>query len=227
MSILKRKIVKIPVAEVIGIDELFGRMMNIDMENIPAKFQKTFNQTRELAYRHFTMECLFESYEIESMDKESIRLKNGIVLESELLPDIFGRSFELGLIVATLKGYDELDAAEENMLNKLFLDNWGTAFIERADKWIMQSIAKNLEQDGLYVTNSFSPGQNSIHIEMQTLIFDALDPGGIGVTLSDKFMMHPKKSVSGIFGIQREKDERSIRPCDLCERRDACPTAYA
>ena len=59
MSILKRKIVKIPVAEVIGIDELFGRMMNIDMENIPAKFQKTFNQTRELAYRHFTMECLF------------------------------------------------------------------------------------------------------------------------------------------------------------------------
>jgi hypothetical protein len=26
MSILKRKIVKIPVAEVIGIDELFGRM---------------------------------------------------------------------------------------------------------------------------------------------------------------------------------------------------------
>ena len=227
MSILKRKIVKIPVAEVIGIDELFGRMMNIDMENIPAKFQKTFNQTRELAYRHFTMECLFESYEIESMDKESIRLKNGIVLESELLPDIFGRSFELGFIVATLKGYDELDAAEENMLNKLFLDNWGTAFIERADKRIMQSIAKNLEQDGLYVTNSFSPGQNNIPIEMQTLIFDALDPGVIGVTLSDKFMMHPKKSVSGIFGIQREKDERSIRPCDLCERRDACPTAYA
>ena len=71
----------------------------------------------------------FESYEIESMDKESIRLKNGIVLESELLPDIFGRSFELGFIVATLKGYDELDAAEENMLNKLFLDNWGLSLI--------------------------------------------------------------------------------------------------
>ena len=226
MSILKRKIVKIPVAEVIGIDELFGRMMNIDMENIPAKFQKTFNQTRELAYRHFTMECLFESYEIESMDKESIRLKNGIVLESELLPDIFGRSFELGFIVATLKGYDELDAAEENMLNKLFLDNWGTAFIERADKWIMQSIARIWSKTA-FMSQILSARQNNIPIEMQTLIFDALDPGVIGVTLSDKFMMHPKKSVSGIFGIQREKDERSIRPCDLCERRDACPTAYA
>ncbi|MGI6733322.1 MAG: hypothetical protein ACOX4J_04010 [Anaerovoracaceae bacterium] len=227
MSILKRQTVKIPVAEVSGIDELFGRMMNIDMENIPAKFQKPFNQTRELAYRHFTMECLFESYEIESMDKGSIRLKNGILLESELLPDVFARSFELGFIVATLSGYDELDAAEDNMLTKLFLDNWGTAFIECADKWAIQFIAKNLENQNLFVTHSFSPGQNNIPIEMQTLIFDTLDPGAIGVTLSDRFMMHPKKSVSGIFGIQREKDERSIRPCDLCERRDNCPTAYA
>jgi hypothetical protein len=227
MSILKREIREIPVAEVNGIDQLFGRMMKIDMENIPAKFQKVFDQTREIAYRHFTMECLFESYEIESMDEESIRLENGIHLKSELLSEMFANSFELGFFVATLKGYDELDAAEDNMLRKLFLDNWGTAFIECGDKWAMQSIAKNLEEKNLFITHSFSPGQNDIPIEMQTLIFDGLDPGSIGVTLSDKFMMHPKKTVSGIFGIQKEKDERSIRPCDLCERRDTCPTAYA
>ncbi len=227
MNILDRQIVPIPVAETKGIDDLFGSMMKIDMENIPAKFRKTLEETKEIAYRQFTMQALFESFEIEEKDEKSIRLKNGILLESELLADIFRHSHALGFIVVALSGYDEVDAVEKHMLRKLFLDNWGTAFIERADKWIMQSIAKDLEQKGLYVTHSFSPGQNDIPIEMQTLIFQGLDPAAIGVTLSDKFMMHPKKTVSGIFGIQTEKDDRSVRPCDLCERRDTCPTAYA
>lgn len=227
MNILDRQIVPIPVGETNGIDELFGRMMKMDMENIPAKFRKAFDETRDIAYRQFTMKALFESFEIEEKNEETILLKNGTLLKSELLADIFRRSHALGFIVVTLNGYDEIDAAEEHMLRKLFLDNWGTAFIERADKWIMQSIAKDLEQKGLYVTHSFSPGQNGIPIEMQTLIFQELNPAAIGVTLSEKFMMHPKKTVSGIFGIQTEKDEKSVRPCDLCERRDTCPTAYA
>ena len=227
MYILERQIIEIPVSEVSRIDELFGQMMKIDVKNVPAKFGKVFDQTREIAYQHFTMECLFQSYRIETMDEETIALENGILLKSELLPKIFHRSFALGLIVVTLNGYDEIDAAEENMLRKLFLDNWGTAFIECGDKWAMQSIAKNLEQKNLFITHSFSPGQNDIPIEMQTLIFQGLNPEEIGVTLSEKFMMHPKKTVSGIFGIQNEKDEHSIRPCDLCERRDTCPTAYA
>lgn len=227
MNILNRQIVKIPISETKSIDELFGSMMKIDMENIPAKFRKTLGETRDIAYRQFTMQALFESFEIEKKDERTILLKNGILLESELLADIFRHSHALGFIVASLTGYDEVDAVEEHMLRKLFLDNWATAFIERGDKWIMQTIAKDLEQKDLYITHSFSPGQNDIPIEMQTLIFQGISPEAIGVTLSDKFMMHPKKTVSGIFGIQREKDEKSVRPCDLCERRDTCPTAYA
>jgi cobalamin-dependent methionine synthase I len=59
-----------------------------------------------------------------------------------------------------------------------------------------------LEDKGIYSTHSFSPGQNNIPMDMQTQIFQVLKPEEIGVTLNDKFMMHPKKSVSGIFGMQ-------------------------
>ena len=54
---------------------------------------------------------------------------------------------------------------------------------------------------------------------MQTPIFESLIPDEIGVSLNDKYMMHPKKSISGILGIKLQKDDR-IRPCDICERRD-------
>jgi len=227
MSTVKRQIIEIPVEQLKGMDQMFGRMMNMDIEQMPAKFKTAFNKTKEASYRHFRMKALFESFETESFEESQITLKNGVVLESKLMADIFRNSIELVFIVSTLEGYEELDEAEENMFLKVFLDTWGTAFIECGNTWAEQYIAKDLEDQGLYCTHSFSPGQLDIPMEMQALLFQVLKPEEIGVTMNDRFMMHPKKSVSGIFAIKTEEPENRIRPCDLCERRDTCPSARA
>lgn len=226
MGKITRKVVHIPADKLSGMDRMFGSMMNLDIENFPAKFKKAFDSTRESSFQNFTMRGVYESFEIADIEKDRIKLKNGLILESKLMADVFRKSFELVFLVVTVYGYDELDAAEDNMFLKLFLDNWGTAFIECANTWTEKTIARELEDEGLYCTYSFSPGQNDIPIEMQSMLFEALKPEEIGVSLSDRFMMHPKKSVSGIFGIQTERDENGIRPCDLCERKATCPNAY-
>lgn len=226
MSTVKKQIVEIPIQELNGMDRMFGRMLNLDLESLPAKYKNAFDQTRALSFQHFTMKGVYESFEVDRIEGDIIRLKNGISLESKLMTEIFLHSFELVFLVVSVTGYDELDAAEDNMFQKLFLDNWGTAFIECANRWTEHTIAKELEEKGVYCTHSFSPGQNDIPIEMQAQIFQALKPEEIGVTLSAKYMMHPKKSVSGIFGLQTEEIENRIRPCDLCEKRATCPTAY-
>lgn len=227
MSTVKRQVIEIPADKLTGVDNMFGRMMNMDVERMPAKFSAAFDKTKEASYRNFHMKGLFESVEIERIENDSILLKNGINLKSKLFAEVFQQSFELVFAVTTLQGYEDLDEAEENMLVKLFLDSWGTAFIECGNKWMEQYIARDLEERNIYATYSFSPGQNDIPMDMQAEIFQALNPEEIGVTLNDRYMMHPKKSVSGIFGIQTEKPENQIRPCDICERRDTCPTAYA
>lgn len=226
MSTIKRQIVEIPIHKLSGMDRMFGSMLNLDLENLPAKYKSAFDQTRDLAMQHFTMKGVYESYEVDFIDDDTIHLKSGIALESKLMTEIFSQSFELVFLVVSVTGYDELDAAEENMFHKLFLDNWGTAYIECANRWTEHIIAKELEEKGIYCTNAFSPGQNEIPMEMQQQIFQALHPEEIGVTLSSKYMMHPKKSVSGIFGIQTTEIENRIRPCDICEKRTTCPTAY-
>jgi hypothetical protein len=226
MSKVNRQIVSIPADKLSGMDRMFGSMMKLDIENMPAKFKNAFDKTREASFQSFSMKGIYESFEIDVIEKDRIKLKNGAILESKLMTDVFRKSFELVFLVVTVYGYDEMDAAEDNMFLKLFLDNWGTAFIECANSWTEKTIAKELENDELYCTYSFSPGQNDIPIEMQAVLFEALKPEEIGVTLSDRFMMHPKKSVSGIFGIQTERDEKGIRPCDLCEKKATCPNAY-
>ena len=62
------------------------------------------------------------------------------------------------------------------MFLKLFLDNWGTAYIECADTWLTKTIALDMETQGLYATHSFGPGQTDIPLEAQAPIFELLRP---------------------------------------------------
>ena len=226
MAKLKRQVIDVPVEKVTGIDKLFGQMLNMDMDNVPAKYKRAFDLTKNIAYDNFAMKSVYESYELDEMNGDELKLKNGVVLKSQVMADMFRDSFEIVFYVVTLYGYEAADEAEDSMFNKLFLDHWGTAFIECADSWVGKTIAKILEDEEIYATHSFSPGQTEIPLELQTPIFELLLPGEIGVTLNDSFMMHPKKTVSGFIGLKLEKDENRIRPCDICARRESCPNVH-
>ena len=222
MAKLTRQVIDVPAEKVASIEKQFGQMLKMDMNNIPPKYKKAFDSTRDIAKDKFKMKAIYESYELDEISGDVLKLKNGTVLQSEILSQMFCNSFELVFYVVTLYGYEEVDEAEDNMFLKLFLDNWGTAYIECADSWVGKTIAKSLEEDGIYATHSFSPGQAAIPLEMQTPIFELLMPEEIGVSINTKYMMHPKKTVSGIIGLKLEKDENRIRPCDICERRETC-----
>jgi hypothetical protein len=222
----KRQIIEIPAENVPGIEKMFGQMLSMDVENIPPKYLKAFEATQALAREHFRMKAVYESYELDRIEGDSLILKNGVTVTSGVMAEAFRGAFELVFCVVTLYGYEELDEAETNMFNKLFLDNWGTAYIECADSWLAKTLARELEEEGVYATHCFSPGQVDIPLETQTPLFEHLKPADIGVTINHRFMMHPKKTVSGIIGLKREKDENRIRACDICERRDTCPNVH-
>jgi hypothetical protein len=227
MNKLERKVIDVPVGKLKGIEKLFGQMLKIDIDNIPPKYKKTFDMTKNIADNKFRIKAIYESYELDEVTVDSLRLSNGLVLKSKILSEMFSNSFELVFYIVTLFGYEEVDKSEEDMFNKLFLDHWGTAFIDCADSWITKTIARSLEEEGMYVTHSFSPGQLDIPIEIQTPIFELLIPEEIGVSLNNNYMMHPVKTISGILGLKLQKDENRIRPCDICERRATCPNVHS
>ena len=226
MAKLGRQVMDVPAQQVQGIEKLFGQMLKLDVENVPAKYKNTFDQTKTIADDTFRMKAIYESFELDELDGDQLKLKNGAVLKSKVMSEMFHNAFELVLYVVTLEGYEAADEAEDSMSVKLFLDHWGTAFIECADSWVGKVIAKTLEEEGIYATHSFSPGQMDIPMELQTPLFNLLMPEEIGVSLNDSYMMHPKKTVSGFIGLKLEPDENRIRPCDICQRRDTCPNVH-
>ena len=61
----------------------------------------------------------------------------------------------------------------------------------------------NLKDGGMLDSRSgtlrFSPGYCGWHISAQGALFDALQPGPIGITLNESFLMQPLKSISGVI----------------------------
>jgi hypothetical protein len=226
MGVVERNIKTVPVGEIKGIDTLFGRQMKFDANDVPKRYKAVFDKTRKDSFEALTVKGIFESREIEDVRDGSIRLRSGEVLESAMLAKAFHLSSELVFYVVSVAGYEALDETEENMAAKLFLDSWGTAVVESGSTHFKRGIAKELEKENIYATFAFSPGQHNISMELQKVIFGLLAPEEIGVTLNEHFLMHPKKSVSGIFGIGPNRDAKRLRPCDFCNLRTTCSSAY-
>ncbi|MGI6732035.1 MAG: hypothetical protein ACOX5F_09155 [Anaerovoracaceae bacterium] len=226
MSTVPRTEVSIPIDTIRGIDKLFGRKMKIDTTDVPRKFKKAFQKTREDVFIKLRVKGIYQSYGIHQVLEDQILLKDGQILDSHMYANMFNKSKELVFYVVSVFGYEELENATDDMVEKLFLDAWGSSVAEAAYYGLRQSIAMSLEEKGIYSTAAFSPGQHDVPMEIQKVIFGELQPEEIGVTLNDHFLMHPKKSISGAFGIGREKDERNLRPCDFCSIRETCSDSY-
>jgi len=90
-------------------------------------------------------------------------------------------------------------AGTDQLTESVVLDAWGSAFMEGAVQ-VMDEIATRqaLLQD-LKRRKRRSPGYHPWQLESQTDLLDILQSHSIGVKLTDRFMMIPRKSVS--FGV--------------------------
>ena len=126
--------------------------------------------------------------------------------------NMFNKSKELVFYVVSVFGYEELENATDDMVEKLFLDAWGSSVAEAAYYGLRQSIAMSLEEKGIYSTAAFSPGQHDVPMEIQKVIFGELQPEEIGVTLNDHFLMHPKR----VYPVHLASEEKKMNViCDL------------
>lgn len=224
-KIIKRTI-DIPLNALENMDEMFFRQIQMNGAKVMKKFAKQYEDTKVLIFSNVNVKGIFTSIKIQKIDGEDIYLENNEVISSKMLSNIFENSEELIICAITLWGYDELEEAADGNLTALFLDGWGTVAVECGHVWLKDYIKKSMEDEGLYLTNPWSPGQHNVDIKIQKNVFDLLHPEEIGIELSKSFMMHPKKSITSFIGIGNDSSLEQIRACDFCERRETCPSAY-
>jgi hypothetical protein len=102
----------------------------------------------------------------------------------------------------TLKGY--------------IIDVVGSEIVEAAMDKIQNSLEAEMKDQGLFITNRFSPGYCGWNVSEQQKLFTFFPENFCGIKLSDTSLMYPIKSVSGIIGIGKEVEKKNY-PCKLCD----------
>lgn len=123
---------------------------------------------------------------------------------------VFEGAEKVALCVCTIGAELEKRSADliqkNEMLRGLVLDTFGSEAAEDVARQSDKVIAQEALRLGLWPSKRFSPGYGIWDIREQRYIFQTLPAGGIGVRLTDSFMMVPRKSVSFRINLYKDKE---------------------
>jgi len=164
--------------------------------------------------------------EIENVEGREIHVKG---LDEPLISAKIGRTVadcsHLVFFIGTIG--TEIDRRvhhlnEDGKISDLYvLDAMGSVAVEDLVDQFQGRMERQLKAEGKSVTLRFSPGYCDWPIDEQEKLFRLFGNRHLPVRLTETFLMQPRKSVSGLFGIRPVDDGSSIfdhNPCMECPK---------
>ena len=105
--------------------------------------------------------------------------------------------------------------AEGDPAKSYLVDCMASLAVESAVNSLHDFIGKQMKEQGLKITNRYSPGYCKWPVNDQHNLFSLLPDNFCGIKLNESALMSPIKSVSGIIGIGKDVEWREYL-CDKC-----------
>ena len=99
------------------------------------------------------------------------------------------------------------------------IDTIASIVVESAMDLIHDNLEKQMNKEGLKITNRFSPGYCGWPLKDNILLFSLLPDNFCNISLNDSAFMTPVKSISGFIGIG-ENVKRAEYQCNFCDKED-------
>lgn len=135
-------------------------------------------------------------------------------------------SHEIVLFAATLGADSERMLLREQAVSPadaVLLDAVLSAAIEAFCNEQEAMLRTQLAQNGLYLTDRFSPGYGDMPLEQTREICVVLGADRrIGLTVSQSGIMIPRKSVTAVMGVSRNQPAHRATGCAVCAMRESC-----
>ena len=110
-------------------------------------------------------------------------------------------------------------AQVRDLTRAVILDCCGSAAIEAVCDAVEQHICTHAP----FLTDRFSPGYGDMPIDFQYELIGLLDTARqIGLTLTDSYILMPRKSVTAIIGFAKQPQTKRFRGCAYCSMFENC-----
>lgn len=202
-------------------DDVF-RLLGRKSGSAPARTAKRLDAFVEGARDLIKPRVLYSTRKVEEAGRGKATLEGGVSLRSGKLSRTLAGCQSATVFLATIGG--EIDAvikdlSKDNKLSAAYIyDAIGSVAVEAAVNDFQSKFDLSLSDSGKATTLRFSPGYCDWNIKEQKKIFEVLDGRAAGVSLSPSYLMNPRKSVSGVFGIAPGPARERPSPCITCSR---------
>lgn len=144
---------------------------------------------------------------VSSKSDAGIILDNGIRFQSQSLLKLLKDSQQVVLMAATVGGevtkrvFHEVDKGDA--AKGLIIDSVASQTADAALDWIVHLLNRVLAREGKKLTrHRYSPGFGDLPLSYQKDIFKVLELNKLNMSLTEKFMLVPEKSVIAIAGVE-------------------------
>jgi hypothetical protein len=143
---------------------------------------------------------------IKHNDGEKIILAGGLTFTSKKL-SAFLRDCREAILMGATAGSAIMEAIKEktrqdDLAAAVVYDATASEMADAGLDWIMDYLNQHLRREGkTLLPRRFSAGYVDFNLENQRAIYDMLQMGKIGVTITPSFILLPEKSVTAISGI--------------------------
>jgi hypothetical protein len=152
-------------------------------------------------------------------DKEMILEGSNFLLDRIVLSSL-KNSTHMAIFVATagpeVEKISKKLLSEGNLLEGVLVDIIGSEIAEETARLIYEKIGKEMGQNGMNITNRYSPGYCNWPVSDQQKLFSLLNKNTCDVQLTESSLMLPIKSVSGIIGVGAHVKFQAYF-CDKCK----------
>jgi len=157
----------------------------------------------------------------------AVTLDSGPVLRSTKLAHTLKKAHSVVALAATVG--EAVDEEIERMMDSgkmadaYVVDALGSGAVEQLVESFQNDVGDKLKTYGQDVGLRFSPGYCDWPVFEQKKLFSLLDGGSIGISLAETSLMHPRKSISAVFGVYDEEAapcRENHNPCRLCAKKD-------
>lgn len=154
-----------------------------------------------------------------------VKVENVIFHTGPVISEAMMEATSIAIFTVTLgSGYDqwmEEIKREENIVFEYVANCMASTVTESITEELINVLRRDVSEQGLKITNNYSPGYCGWPLKEQRLLFSFLPQDISGITLTESCLMLPIKSVSGIIGVGKNALKRPYK-CAVCNLREQC-----
>jgi hypothetical protein len=176
-----------------------------DLSQVAPPIREAAEAMATLAARLAEPEVVYRATEVAGVGSDTLTLLDGPTFHGRCLGTHVALARAVVGFILTIGPHLDARVAElaagDELLEALFLDTAGWLAIEDALRAFRAELRGQVRPAGLQLSPRLGPGHLDWPLDEQGLLFALFAGEPLPVTLSEYWVMTPKKSISGLFGL--------------------------